>query len=107
MTHPVDTRVFPTRYPAKDMIAVTPNNAGGVGEWAGYANYSDEFFVPITRIMHGTAAAAPANIVIDTLAGQQLTITRLAAGIFHEIPARRVYDENTTATNIIGAIDWR
>lgn len=53
----------------------------------------------------GVAAAVyvgvSGDLKVDTQKGETVTLTALAAGVFHPIPVRRIYATGTSATDIV------
>ena len=72
--------------PAEHAFAITPHDTNDLA----YA----------TR---GIYVGATGDVKVDMLGGESaVTFTGLAAGIIHPIRATRVYNTDTTATNIVG-----
>ena len=66
-------------------FAVTPDNS------------NDLAFVTRAIYVGGTG-----TLKVDMLGGETITFTALAAGVFHQIRATRIYATGTSATTIIG-----
>ena len=71
--------------PAGNAFAITPHDSND-----------------LSNVTRGLYVGATGDVVVVTANGDEVTLTALAAGVFHPIRAKQVKSTNTTATNIVG-----
>jgi hypothetical protein len=71
--------------PAGNAVAITPHDSN-----------------ELSNVTRGLYVGVTGDVVVVTANGDEVTLTALAAGVFHPIRVKQVKSTNTTATNIVG-----
>ncbi|MBN2231709.1 MAG: hypothetical protein JW781_02665 [Deltaproteobacteria bacterium] len=73
--------------PAEECVSITPSDAAN-----------------LTNPIRGLYVGVSGDVKIVDMRGNTITFAGLAAGIIHPIRAVKVFDTDTTATDIVGVL---